>query len=72
MHCTSYGACEHETLSDLNFEVKQIQFAPEFINRFEVKKFSYQDKIWLINIHEKIGLEKEVWIIKNPTQLRPQ
>ena len=26
MHCISYGACEHETRSDLCFEVKETQF----------------------------------------------
>ena len=30
IHCFSYGVCEHETHSDLCFEVKQIQYTPEF------------------------------------------
>ena len=30
MQCISFGACEHETRSDLCFEAKQIQSAPKF------------------------------------------
>ena len=50
MHCISYGACEHETPSGLCFEVKQIQFAPEFHHIIWMKKsFAVDTKYeWII------------------------
>ena len=64
MHCISYGAHEHETPSGLCFEVKQIQFAPEFHHIIWTKKSFAVDTKYENNIHEKLGPEKQVQIIE--------
>lgn len=73
IRCISNGACEHETRTDLCYEVKQIQFLPEFrhIIWWKKKKICCGFKIWLIDIHEEPGqLEearentREIWIIE--------
>ena len=45
--CISYGACEHQTGTDLCYEVKQTQFPPEFHHLIfnEKKKFCCAFKI---------------------------
>jgi len=52
IHCISNGVCEHKIHSDLCFEVKWIQFAPESHMIWRKKGFSTDYKIWLIHIHE--------------------
>ena len=60
MHYSNYGMCENERSTDLCFEAKQIHFAPEFhriIWRINVL-------LQIINIHEKLGPEKQVQVIE--------
>ena len=68
-----YDACEHERRPDLSFEAKQIQSASKFHHITWRKKVLLRTKIWLINIHEKLGPEKHVRIIgksNNPDNRR--
>ena len=54
MHCiVCYGAHEHETHSGLHFEVKQIQFAPEFHHIISRKKSFAADTKYELKIFMK-------------------
>ena len=56
----TYGVCEHGKQTDLRFKVKQIQCA-QITWR---KSFAGQRKLCLTNIHDELGPEKQVEIIK--------
>ena len=55
MHYSSYGMCEYETSTDLCFEIHHIIWRIKVLLR--IIKYD-------INIHEKLGPEKQVQIIK--------
>ena len=67
----SYCACEHETRTDLRFEAKQIQFASELHHDLKETIFAADHKIRPINIHEKLGPEKQVRIIHQSIPAAP-
>ena len=69
MYCiSSYGACEHKAHSGVCFEAKQIRVGPGVSSHnLKEKKFCCGHKIWVNNVHEKLGPENQVQIIEKST-----